>query len=94
MPNDDISTENKQPATISFLAHENAMMHKDADNERAFKECERMHKTVRILCITFFAVIVVFVTGYTVRTRYWLDTISKLTTPTVEVSNAENQPIP
>ena len=86
--------EEKVPETISAFAYECAMAHKDADNERMAKECERMHKTIRALALTFLLVILVFVVGYTIRTRYWLETLAKFqTTPIVEVQDGvHNQP--
>ena len=58
-------------ACISFFAHENDMVHKDMDNERA-------HKTNRNVCITFIVIVIVFVTAYTVRTTKWLDAYTEL----------------
>ena len=66
-------------ANVDFFVHENAMMHKDVDNER-------MHGTIRTICITFIAIIVIFVTAYTVRTSIWLDTINRMTNMIVEMS--------
>lgn len=57
----------KEPAVIPFFVHENDMMHKEMDMEKlqqeckeAHKEAERAHKTTRILCWTFLAIVVVF----------------------------------
>jgi len=90
MSEDRISSENgnkcnscdKKQACISFLAHENAMMHKDTDNERA-------HRTTMYVCIAFTLVILIFVTAYTFRTGIWLDTIKQLTADIVEIANAK-----
>lgn len=35
------------------------------------------------MCVTFLLIIVVFVVGYTVRERNWMDTIIKMQTPVV-----------
>lgn len=67
---------------ISFLSHENAMMHKDMDNERA-------HRTTLFVCITFLLIVIIFVTAYTVRTSIWLDTIKQLTADIVKLANAK-----
>ena len=82
----------KEPAMIPFFVHENDMMHKEMDMEKlqqeckeAHKEAERAHKTTRILCWTFLAIVVVFVTGYTIRTTRWLETIDRLYSALVEV---------
>ena len=69
-------------ACISFFAHENAMMHKDVDNERA-------HRTTLFVCIAFVMIVIIFVTAYTVRTSIWLDTITKLNAAIVELANAK-----
>ena len=78
--------EEKKPATISVFEHENAMMHKDRD-------CERMKNIVIAVCVTFVIITIIFVTGYTIRTRIWLDTILQLQQgPTVtEVQNGVHE---
>lgn len=68
---------------ISFFAHENAMMHKDMDNER-------MHKTIKNICITFIAIIIVFVTAYTIRTAIWNNTVLELNKMIVELSERQD----
>ena len=73
---------NKKQACISFLAHENAMMHKDTDNERA-------HRTTLFVCITFVIITVIFVFAYTVRMNSFLGTINKLTADIVELAGAK-----
>jgi len=72
----------KKQACISFLAHENAMMHKDTDNERA-------HRTTLFVCVAFVLIVIIFVTAYTVRTSIWLDTINKLVADIVKLANAK-----
>lgn len=81
MENNCKNCEEKQ-ACISFLAHENAMMHKDTDNERA-------HRTTLFVCIAFVTVILIFVTAYTIRTGIWLDTVKQLNADIVEIANAK-----
>ena len=73
---------NKKQACISFLAHENAMMHKDADNERA-------HRTTMIVCIAFVIITIIFVFAYTVRMNSFLSTINQLTADIVELAGAK-----
>ena len=73
---------NKKQACISFLAHENAMMHKDTDNERA-------HRTTLYVCIAFVLIVIIFVTAYTVRTNIWLDTIKNMNAAIMELANAK-----
>ena len=72
----------KSTACISFFAHENAMMHKDMDNERA-------HRTTMIVCIAFVLIVIIFVAAYTVRTAVWLDTVNKMNAAIVELANAK-----
>lgn len=44
------------------------------------------------MCVTFLLIIVVFVVGYTVRERNWMDTIIKMQTPVVtEVADGTSQ---
>ena len=69
-------------ACISFLAHENAMMHKDTDNERA-------HRTTLFVCITFVIITIIFVFAYTVRMNSFLSTINQLTADIVELAGAK-----
>lgn len=76
------SSCNKKQACISFLAHENAMMHKDVDNERA-------HRTTLFVCIAFVLIVIIFVTAYTVRTSIWLDTVKQLNADIVELACAK-----
>lgn len=77
----------KKTSCISFLAHENAMMHKDTDNERA-------HRTTLFVCIAFVLIVIIFVTAYTFRTSIWLDTIKQLTADIVEIANAKGIAVP
>lgn len=72
----------KSTACISFFAHENAMMHKDVDNERA-------HRTTLFVCVAFVLIVVIFVAAYTIRTSIWLDTIKKLNADIVELACAK-----
>ena len=77
----------KSSACISLFAHENAMMHKDTDNERA-------HRTTLFVCITFLLIVVIFVAAYTVRTAIWLETVSKQNAAIVEIANAKGVATP
>lgn len=72
----------EKKACISFLNHENAMMHKDTDNERA-------HRTTLFVCITVLAIIIIFVFTYTVRMNFFLQTIDRLTADIVELARAK-----
>ena len=72
----------KSQACISFLAHENAMMHKDTDNERA-------HRTTLFVCITFIIITIIFVFAYTIRMNAFLDTIKEMNAVLVQIANAK-----
>lgn len=72
--------ENKNQACIPFFAHENSMMHYNHANKR-------MLIALLAVCITFILTIIIFVVGYTVREKNWLDTLTRLQTPVSEVQN-------
>lgn len=80
-----LRVEENEVATIPFYAHESAMAHKDRDNKR-------MRDIVIAICVTFVIVIITFVTGYSIRTKYWLDTIASMNRQSVEVTNATETP--
>lgn len=76
---------------IPFFVHENAMMHKDMDNERMHETIksinEKNHRTVMMVCAAFVAIIIIFVAAYTVRTSIWLNTISSMNKTIAEMAN-------
>jgi len=72
----------KDTACISFFAHENAMMHKDTDNERS-------HRTTLFVCITFIIITLIFVIAYTFRMNSFLDTIKEMNAVIVQLANAK-----
>lgn len=59
------------PACIPFFAHENALAHYNNTNKR-------MLIALLAVCITFILTIIIFVAGYTVREKNWLDTLTRL----------------
>ena len=75
--------EKKEQATVPFFLHENAMMHKDRDNNRMMIVCLS-------LCVTLIIVVVTLVSYYTSRTAMWNDTIARLNQTIVEVTNGKN----
>ena len=83
---------------IPFFVHENAMMHKDMDNERMHdtiqKINEKNNRTVLTVCLTFILIIVIFVTAYTVRTSIWLNTITKMNDLIVTMANGNAPTVP
>ena len=67
-------------ACIPFFVHENTMMHYNMANRR-------MLVALITVCITFILTIIIFVFGYTVRERNWLNTLKDLrSTPQTEVT--------
>ena len=75
--------EEKQQTCIPFFVAENQVMHMDATNKRLLI-------ALLAVCITFILTIIIFVCGYTVREKNWLDTIATLT-PVTEVSDGIQQ---
>ena len=75
----------RKQACIPFFAHENSMMHYNNANRR-------MLIALISVCITFILTIVIFVCGYTVREKNWLDTLTRLQeTPVSEVQDGIHQ---
>lgn len=58
-------------ACIPFFAHENTMMHYNHANRR-------MLVALLAVCITFILTIIIFVHGYTIREKNWLDTLQRI----------------
>ena len=77
----------KSQACIPFFVAENQVMHMDATNKR-------MLIALLAVCITFILTIVVFVAGYTVREKNWLDTITRLTPVTEVQDGIQEQSVP
>ena len=74
---------------VSAFEHENALMHYGNVNKRS------MIMLISV-CVTFVLITLIFVIGYTVREKNWLDTISNMRAPTVEVAadGVHQQPDP
>ena len=73
----------KQQTCIPFFVAENQVMHMDATNRR-------MLHALLAVCITFILTIIIFVVGYTVRERNWLNTLKQLN-PISEVTDGVQQ---
>ena len=82
-----MSEENRKPETISVFAHENAMMHKDMDNERS-------HKTTLFVCIFALMFALVFVVAYTIRMNNFVSLIRDMNAAIVELARAKGIPAP
>ena len=76
------SCEKKDVACISMLAHESAMMHKDADNERS-------NKTTWFVCATVIVLTLIFVVAYTFRMNSFVATIKELNAMIVQLASAK-----
>ena len=74
----------KAPACIPYFAHESSMMHYNHANRR-------MLIALLAVCITFILTIVIFVCGYTVRERNWLNTLTRLQTVEVDANGIHQQ---
>ena len=77
----------KKPETITFFAHENAMMHKDMDNERS-------HRTTMFVCIFALLFALTFVVAYTIRMNVFAELIRDMTAALVELAHAKGIPAP
>ena len=76
----------EKSACVPFFAHENVLMHYNRANKR-------MLTALICVCVTFILTIVVFVFGYTVREKNWLDTLTRLQITEVE-DGVHQQPDP
>ena len=74
----------KAQACIPFFVAENEVMHMDIANKR-------MLAALIAVCITFILTIVIFVFGYTIREKNWLNTIATMTPAATEVQNGIQQ---
>lgn len=63
--------DEKNQACVPFYIHENTMMHYNTANKR-------MLIALLAVCVTFILTIVIFVFGYTVREKNWLNTLTQL----------------
>lgn len=78
--NTDCSNCESKQACVPFFIHENSMMHYNNTNRR-------MLIALISVCITFILTIVIFVCGYTVREKNWLDTLTRMGVTTAEVQD-------
>lgn len=77
-----MSEETKKPEHITVFAHENAMMHKDLDNERA-------HRTILFVCIFALLFALTFVVAYTIRMNTFVSLIRDMNAAIVELASAK-----
>ena len=62
--------ENKE-RTVSAFEHENSLMHYGMVNKRS------MIMLISV-CVTFVLITLIFVIGYTIREKNWLDTLTRV----------------
>lgn len=74
--------ESREGKHISVFKHEHTIWHLSKANHR-------MLIALITVCITFIITILVFVHGYTVREKNWLDTLSNLQP---YMAQSDNQP--
>ena len=86
-PEESCTKCSKKPGMITAFAYENALMHKDMDNERS-------HKSIWIVCGTAIVLTLIFVLAYTLRMNAFIDTINKMTAALVELAGAKGIPAP
>lgn len=72
----------KAPESVSFFMHENAIMHKDMDNERA-------HRTNLFVCLTVIILTLIFVFAYTIRMNSFIDLIKEMNAAIIQLANAK-----
>lgn len=63
--------ENKNERTVSAFEHENSLMHYGMVNKRS------MIMLISV-CITFVLITLIFVIGYTIREKNWLNTLTRI----------------
>ena len=74
--------ERRKPESVSFFEHENALMHKDMDNER-------LHKMTLFVCLTVIILTIIFVGAYTFRMNTFIDLIREMNAALIQLANAK-----
>ena len=72
----------KKKSCISYFAHENAMMHKDLDNERS-------HRTTLFVCVFALLFALTFIVAYTLRMNTFVSLIRDMNAAIVELAGAK-----
>lgn len=94
MEKENCSNCTEKTACVPFFIHENAMMHKDADNERMAKIIKGQRIVNIIQSAVILLIVFVFVWFYTSRAQIWSNTITEMKDAIVEVTNAKNNGSP
>lgn len=74
--------EKKETACVSYFAHENAMMHKDMDNERA-------NRTTLFVCVFAILFALTFVVAYTIRMNTFVELIKEMNAAILQLASAK-----
>lgn len=74
--------ETNKERTVSAFEHENSLMHYGMVNKRS------MIMLISV-CVTFVLITLIFVIGYTIRERNWLDTLTRINTEVAEKWNTQ-----
>lgn len=82
---DDNFDEAREDGSVSRYQFDKTMMHFNFVNRRCFL-------SLIAVCVTFIFTIIIFVVGYTIRERNWLNTLMSLKTPAAtEVTDGTQQ---
>lgn len=73
--------------TVSAFEHENSLMHYGMVNKRS------MIMLISV-CVTFVLITLIFVIGYTIREKNWLDTLTRIGVTEVADDGVHQQPNP
>ena len=84
----------EKQACLPFFVHENAMQHKDMDNERMAKIVKGQRITNVVQSIVILLIVFIMAMFYTSRTQMWNNTISQLNQTIVEVTHAKDNTAP
>ena len=77
----------KKPEMVTAFAYENALMHKDFDNERA-------NRTTLFVCLFALLFALTFVVAYTIRMNTFVDLIKQMNAAIVQLASANGIPAP
>ena len=81
------NSEDRKPESVSVFAYENALMHKDMDNERA-------NRTTLFVCLFALLFALIFVVAYTIRMNSFVSLIREMNAAIVELAGAKGIPAP
>lgn len=75
----------EEQASVPYFVHEGMMTRMEeyskAAMDRISQNNHRMFVALVTVCITFVVTIIIFVVGYTVRNKHWIDCVQQLQQP-------------